>query len=78
MKKLTKEYLESLIIKTEHARFGDTLTICVLTLQNGFNVVGSSACISKDIFDEEKGKQVAYDNAFGQLWELEGYKQKGQ
>lgn len=76
MKKLTKEDLEALVEKVEYARFGDTLTVCVLTLKNKFNLVGKSACIDKKIFDETTGKQVAYDDAFRQIWELEGYKYK--
>lgn len=77
MKKITKEHLESLIEKTEYKRFGDTVVVCGLTLKNGFTVIGSAGCLEKDTFDAERGEQIAYDSAFRQLWELEGYKQKG-
>lgn len=73
MRKLTLDYIKSLIVNAEYQRFGETLTVCVLTLQNGFTVTGESACINADNFDEEIGKQVAYDDAVEKIWELEGY-----
>ena len=53
MQKLTLDYLKSLIVNTEYQRFGETLTVCVLTLRNGFAVTGESACINKAVFDAE-------------------------
>lgn len=50
-----------------------TLTICVLTLKNGFNVVGKSAAVSLENFDKEIGESVAFDDARDQIWTLEGY-----
>ena len=73
MQKLTLDYIKSLIVNAEYQRFGDTLTICVLTLRNGFTVTGESACIHADNFDEAIGKQLAYDDAVDKIWELEGY-----
>ena len=72
MQKLTLDYLKSLIVNTEYHCFG-TMTACVLTLKNGFKVMGESACINADNFDAEIGKQVAYDDAVEKIWELEGY-----
>ena len=73
MRKFTLDYIKSLIVNAEYQRFGDTLTVCVLTLRNGFTVTGESACISKAIFDAEIGQKVAYDNAVDKIWQLEGY-----
>ena len=50
-----------------------TLTFCVLTLENGFTVTGESACASPENFDAEIGKKIAYDNARNKIWQLEGY-----
>lgn len=52
---------------------GTTLTICVLRLKSGFTVTGTSGTIDTSAFDMEIGKKIAYDNAFNQLWNLEGY-----
>lgn len=50
-----------------------TLTFCILTLENGFTVTGESACASPENFDAEIGKKVAYQNAREKIWLLEGY-----
>jgi hypothetical protein len=50
-----------------------TLTICVLTLNNGYTVMGSSACVDPASFNKAVGEQIAYDNALNEIWALEGY-----
>jgi hypothetical protein len=52
---------------------GTTLTVCALTLRNGFHVVGESAAASPENFDAEIGKKIARDNARSKIWALEGY-----
>ena len=52
---------------------GSMLTICVLTLQNGFTVTGESACASPENFDAEIGRKIARQNAVNKIWQLEGY-----
>lgn len=49
------------------------LTICVLTMKNGFFVVGTSAPASPANFDEQVGFELAYEDCIRQLWRLEGY-----
>ena len=49
------------------------LTICIITMKNGFHVTGVSAPASLANYDEQVGNRYAYDNAFKQLWQLEGY-----
>lgn len=48
-------------------------TFCVLVLENGYTVHGSSACASPDNFDPEIGKGIARKNAVDQIWPLMGY-----
>jgi hypothetical protein len=52
---------------------GTTLTVCCLTLLNGFTVTGESAAASPENFDVEIGRKIARDNARGQIWAFEGY-----
>ena len=52
------------------------LTICVLTLQNGFTVVGHEACASPANFDAEIGRKIARAKAISQLWPLLGFNLK--
>lgn len=55
-----------------------TLTFCILTLENGFTVTGESACASPENFNAEIGKKIAYENAREKIWLLEGYLLKQQ
>ena len=73
---LTTEYLEHQIALVEYNRFGEVGIQCVLTLNNGYTVTGESGCIDPTIFNEEIGKNIAYDNAFDKLWLILGYQEK--
>lgn len=52
---------------------GTTMTVCCLTLVNGFSVIGSSAAASPENFDAELGRKIAHAEARDKIWELEGY-----
>ena len=76
---LDEEKLESLVERIYYHRVPDTtVTICAITLKNGFTVVGDSACTDPENFDHSIGEQVAYNNAFEKIWQLEGYRIKSQ
>ena len=49
------------------------VTICEMTLKNGFTVTGESACASPENFNAEIGRKIARENARNTIWELEGY-----
>ena len=53
----------------------ERLTLCILTLENGFAVVGKSAPLSAANFDAEKGRRFAYEDAIRQIWPLMAYAQ---
>lgn len=72
--RVTKEYIESRITETDFQVLPKTtVTICNITLDNGFSVRGESACVDPANFDEEIGQKIAYDNAFDKLWPLFGF-----
>lgn len=74
MSKVTVEQIKKRIINVYYTRIPNTtVTICSLALENGFNVQGESACVSSADFDAEKGKQLAYNDAFNKIWPLEAY-----
>ncbi len=56
-----------------HVFEGTCLTVCCLTLTNGFTVTGESACASPENYDEEIGNKIARENAREKIWVLEGY-----
>ena len=76
---VTMDLIKSKIVKEQfHVFDGTQLTVCVLTLENGFNVTGESACVSPENFNKEIGEKIAKDNAVDKIWTLEGYLLKEQ
>lgn len=72
--KITPEHVESCIVKEEYHTFeGNTLTLCILTLKNGYTVTGESACASPENFNKELGEHYAKKNAMEKVWPLEAY-----
>lgn len=82
--RLTPQHIDEQIVSVVSGRasvlFSDVpsislecLTICVITLKNGYTLVGKSACASPENYDEHIGRQIAYDDARKQIWALEGY-----
>ena len=72
--RITPERLEEVIVSEEYFQpEGTSLTICVLTLENGFNVTGESASASLANFDAELGRKLSRVKAKEKIWQLEGY-----
>lgn len=71
--RLTPESIDSVITKKEFHKLTSVLTICVLTLENGFTVTGESACASPNNYNQEIGEKIAFQNAREKIWMLEGY-----
>lgn len=72
--RLTPDLINAVIAKEDfHVFEGSQLTVCCLTLQNGFTVTGESACVSPENFDAETGRTIARNNARDKIWALEGY-----
>jgi hypothetical protein len=72
--RITPEHIESCVVSEQYYVFTDTtFTVCLLTLKNGFQVSGDSACASPENFDAEIGRKIARDNAVQKIWALEGY-----
>ena len=73
-KRVTLDALKANIAKEEfHVFPGSQLTVCVLTLLNGFMVTGESACADPAMFNEEIGQKIARENAERKIWPLMGY-----
>lgn len=72
--RLTPSEIDSRIVDVKYHVFeGTCLTVCCLTLENGFTVSGESACASPENFDPYVGENIAFENAKNKIWMLEGY-----
>lgn len=72
--KISPEDLDRAIKEEAYYVFpGSCLTVCVLTLFNGFTVTGESACADPGNFQEDIGKTIARRNARDKIWSLLGF-----
>ncbi|WP_439547844.1 Gp49 family protein [Falsiroseomonas sp.] len=72
--RLTPDQIDGAIAAEAYHVFpGTTLTVCCLTLRNGFCVTGESAAASPENFDQAIGRRIARENARAKIWALEGY-----
>lgn len=72
--RLTPAKIDAAIAGEQYHVFeGSCLTVCCLTLANGFTVVGESACASPANFNAELGQKIAREKARDKIWALEGY-----
>lgn len=72
--RLTPALIDAAIVGEQfHVFDGSQLTVCCLTLANGYTVTGESACASPENFDATIGEDIARQNARTKIWGLEGY-----
>ena len=72
--RVTVSDMERKIKMTVYQRLeGTTTTICQITLQNGWTLIGTSGCVDPKQYNQALGEKYAYEKAFEKLWDLEGY-----
>ena len=72
--RITPQRIDKVIVGEDYHVFpGTCLTVCCLSLKNGFTVTGESACASPENFNVELGQKIAKENARQKIWALEGY-----
>lgn len=72
--RLNPDMIDATIVSEQYHVFtGTTLTVCALTLRNGYIVTGESAAASPENFDQAIGRKIARENARNKIWSLEGY-----
>lgn len=79
MNQLTSDDIDAVIAKVDYHLFDDTtLTVCCITLKNGFIVTGESVSADPQNFNPVIGKDIAYNNARDKIWQFENYLLKQQ
>lgn len=72
--RVTAQHIDSVITQQQYHVFpGTGVTVCCLTLANGYSVVGSSAPASRANYDKAIGEKLARSAARDRIWDLEGY-----
>lgn len=70
---LSQTDIDRLIESETVYTLGRKTTAVLLTLTNGFEVVGTSACVDPANYNEGVGAEYARKRAMDKVWELEGY-----
>lgn len=78
--RVTQKDVNDAIVRTEYLNAGPNglLTVCVLTLWNGFTVLGQSACADPRNFDLSICRRLAHTDAVNKIWALMGYELKSR
>lgn len=72
--RITPQMIDAVIVSEDYHVFpGTRMTVCCLTLLNGYAVTGESSCLSDINFDADLGRRIARKNARDKIWALEGY-----
>lgn len=72
--KLTEKRILSCIKDEQVMKVGNKTTLVLLILENGFEIIGTSACVNPAEYDHEIGRSLARKRAIDKIWELEGYR----
>lgn len=66
------DLLEGHVEGTEYTVIGEKSTVACLTMNNGYEVIGTSACVNPKHFNEDIGRHYALVDALNKLDELVG------
>ena len=66
--------MQAKVKKTTYTILPDTTTtVCQLHMENGYVILGTSACVDPAKFNKALGEKYAYEDAINKAWPLEGY-----
>ena len=65
--------MDNYIKSVEYHVIGKKTTICLITTYNGFEIVGTSACVNPKDFDKELGEKYALEDAKNNLGKHIGF-----
>lgn len=77
-KTVNRVTLDQIISKIEHTDYCNPdrhphMTLCIITLTNGYVIVGKSTPADPLNFDADLGRKFAREDAIRQIWPLEAY-----
>jgi hypothetical protein len=72
--KVTLEHILGRVKKTTYTLLPDTTTtVCQLHMENGYVIMGTSACVDPTKYNQALGEKYAHEDAVNKAWPLEGY-----
>ena len=75
--KILPSVLDNNVMFVDYHVFPETcITVCCITMKNGYNTVGHSGCVDPENFNEELGKEIAKNNAWNAMYHLLSYELK--
>lgn len=66
---VTIQDVENSIAVESYIKQGKKITVCHLTLVDGFEVVGTSGVVDPDNYNTEIGNRIARENAINRVWQ---------
>lgn len=67
------DYVTRVIESIQFFRISPKKTVCLLTLQNGFDVVGTSGCVNPEHYNKVIGSKYALKEAISKASEIIAY-----
>ena len=71
--KVTQEQVDGFIKTTEVMTIGEKTTLVHATLQNGFTITKTSACVDPENYDENIGAEICLEHIKNEVWYLLGF-----
>ena len=67
----------NMVVKnTKFMRITERTTVCIVTLANGFEIVGTASCIDVEMYDEAIGNSTSLEHAMKQVQDYLAYQVK--
>jgi hypothetical protein len=66
--RVTFEEVSASIVETKYIRAGK-ITVCHLTLKDGYEVIGTAGVVNPANFDMNTGQGIAYNKALDKVWQ---------
>lgn len=70
---VSQEMVDDFILETWTSTLGEKTTVVRAVLRNGFEIVESSACVSKENYDEGYGAEICMEKIRDRVWYLLGF-----
>jgi len=70
---ISQMMVNSFISNIKVSTIGDKTTMVHVTLVNGFEIIETSACVSKENYNEAMGKEICLDKIRDKIWMLLGF-----